>query len=104
MLTFLKTALPLLLACACVSGATWSGVLRDDKGRPMPQKTVTLHRNQQTVATAATDPDGKFTFAGLVEGSYSVSIGAGESPAAHVDIPAGDRLDLSLQLVTADRL
>lgn len=105
MLTFLKTVLLLHLVCACALGATWSGVLRDEKGHALPQKTVTLRRNQRTVATAATDADGKFTFAGLVEGSYSVSIGGAEgSAAAQVDIPAGDRVDLSLQLVTADHL
>jgi Carboxypeptidase regulatory-like domain/TonB dependent receptor len=105
MLSFVKTVLLMLLVCACASGATWSGVLRDDKGRPLGHKTVILHHNQQTVATAATDPDGKFTFPGLVEGTYSVTIGAAESrAAAHIDVPAGDRLELSLQLVTADHL
>ena len=107
MFRFVKTVLLLLLACACVSGATWSGVLRDDKGHPLAQKTVTLHRNQQTIATAATDTAGKFTFVDLVEGSYSVSVGAGQGNAAvRVDIPAGDRLDvsLSLQLVASDHL
>jgi len=107
MFPFVKAALLLLSACACVSGATWSGVLRDDKGHPLAQKTVALHRNQQTLATAATDTDGKFTFVGLVEGAYSVSVGTEErSAAARIDIPAGDPLELSLslQLVTADHL
>ncbi len=107
MLRFVKTALLLLAVGACAYATTWSGVLRDDTGHPLAQKTVALRRNQQTVATAATDRDGKFTFAGLIEGSYSVSVGAdGGGAAAHVDIPAGDGLDLSLslQLLTADHL
>ena len=107
MFQFVKTVLLLLLLCVCVTGATWTGVLRDGKGHPLAQKTVALHRNQQTVATATTDTDGKFTFAGVVEGSYSVSIGATEgSAAAQVDIPAGDQLNLSLSLhlVSADHL
>src|SRR6266404_8633239 len=102
---FVKVSLFLLLLCANVHGATWYGVLRDDKGLPLPQSTVAVRRNRQIVRTTRTDQDGKFSFADLIEGSYSVSVGPdGRNAVVQVDVPAGDRLDLSLQLTESDHL
>ena len=95
----------LLLLCVGTSGATWNGILRDNKGHPVPQSTVAVRRDRQMVRTTTTDQDGKFKFADLIEGSYSVSVGPeGHGGSVEVDVPAGDRLDLSLQLTGSDIL
>lgn len=101
---FARVASLILLLCAGAFGATWHGVLRDEEGNPLPQSKVAVRRNPEAVRTVTTDQDGKFSFADLSEGSYSVSVGSqGRSASLQVEVPAGD-LDLSLKLTAPDHL
>ena len=101
---FARVASLVLLLCAGAFGATWHGVLRDEAGNPLPQSKVAVRRDPEEVRTATTDQDGKFKFADLREGSYSVSVGSqGRGASLQVEVPAGD-LDLSLKLTAPDHL
>lgn len=102
---FVKSFLAVVVLCAVASGASWYGVLHDDKGRPLPQTKIAIRRNQQVIGSTTTDQDGKFSFTGLVEGSYSVRVApAGRNVEGQVAIPAGERLDLALELTAEDHL
>jgi hypothetical protein len=100
-----KSALVAPLLCAILNGGTWFGALRDNNGRPIAGRSLSLSHDGHLVGAAATDQDGKFHFSGLTEGSYSVSLGASDDAAsAPVRIPAGDRFELSLKLTSANLL
>lgn len=51
----------------------WSGILRDSGGNAIAAATVQL-RSAGTVKTATTAQDGRFTFAALAPGEYTISV------------------------------
>jgi hypothetical protein len=58
-----------------MAGASWSGVLRNENGKPVAGAVVKLHSisgGHDYTATTATD--GKFAFAGIAADSYEVSV------------------------------
>jgi len=61
-----------------VPASSWTGVLRDDAGSPARNAQLTLHsessRRDYSVSTSAS---GQFSFVGLPEGSYELSVSAG---------------------------
>jgi hypothetical protein len=58
-----------------LSGASWSGVLRDAAGSPAGDATVRLRTTSgEHDYTARTSPGGKFVFSGLVAGNYELSV------------------------------
>src|ERR1700716_1165221 len=60
-----------------LSGASWSGVLRDAAGSPAGDATVRLRiTSGEHDYTARTSPGGKFVFSGLVAGNYELSVTA----------------------------
>jgi hypothetical protein len=66
----------------------WTGVVRDLAGEPVPDATVQLSGNG-SVRTAATGPDGRFTFANPEAGRYTVAIrlhGRPLTPAVSVEL------------------
>ena len=62
-------------AAGAVSGAAWTGVLRDNFGKPLAKAVVGLHSTSgghNYIATTA--GDGKFAFTDLADGAYDVSV------------------------------
>ncbi|MGP8092392.1 MAG: carboxypeptidase regulatory-like domain-containing protein, partial [Candidatus Sulfotelmatobacter sp.] len=58
-----------------LAGASWSGVLRDDNGKPVAGAVVKLHSmSGGHDFTATTAGDGKFAFAAIAADSYQVSV------------------------------
>jgi hypothetical protein len=82
------------LAAAAVCGLAadqtgWTGVLRDAHGAPIADATVRV-RSGSRRASARTAPDGRFTFAALEPGEYSVTAehnGVSATSARPVRIP-----------------
>jgi hypothetical protein len=66
-----------LTACIQLFGQentkTWSGVLRDGGGNPIAAATVQVW-STDTVQTATTTADGRFTFPALAVGEYAISV------------------------------
>jgi len=58
-----------------LAGASWSGALRDDNGKPVAGAVVKLHSTSGGHDySATTASDGKFAFAGIAADSYEVSV------------------------------
>ena len=101
----------LLAFCWCASAgqqesASWQGVLRDDKGRPIAGATVLVGDAPQQ-RTTTTEADGKFHFSDLAAGSYAVAVRLGEqvtqSPAP-LELRVGQRAETSLELMPEHKL
>src|SRR5215471_4659717 len=101
---FARSAFVASLLCAVLNGGSWYGALHDDTGRPLAGRSLSLSHDGHLVGAAATDQDGKFRFADLSEGSYSVSLGPTDGAKTAVSIPASDRFELSLRLTSANLL
>ena len=95
------------LAAAQSGGCQWTGVLRDAHGAPVADATVHV-QSGSTRAGAHTSPDGRFTFAALAPGAYSVTAEhngssaaatlpfklAGDCPAVVLEWPATGELSI----------
>jgi protocatechuate 3,4-dioxygenase beta subunit len=51
---------------------SYSGVLRDNEGEPIPDMKLVMHGSSQGSITVDTDPTGAFTFEGLTSGWYGI--------------------------------
>ena len=84
-----------------LSGASWSGILRDAAGRPIANATVRLRpMSRDGDYKAQTSSSGSFVFSELVAGSYNLSVtaaGKTHNAATPVVIQEGTSLALSLQ-------
>src|SRR6478672_11610474 len=93
-------------AAAQSERASWTGILHDAAGHPVAGATLILS-NAHEQRTTTTTAGGKFRFADLRAGSYSVAVRRGEQneqmpPArASVDLKAGDHITLSIELTDA---
>jgi hypothetical protein len=96
----------LSLLCGSASAASWTGVLRDGLGHPIPQCTVALRHEPQLVLQTVTDAEGQFHFENLAEGSYAVTVRFQNRAAAPltVEIPATERFEGTLELTDSDTL
>lgn len=75
------------------------GTVRDTAGRPIPGAAVSLrHEGGKSVASAATDSDGKFRLAGVEAGAYTLRAEAGGYYAATYDFLLRPRQVLSLKV------
>ncbi|HVS74732.1 MAG TPA: TonB-dependent receptor [Candidatus Acidoferrales bacterium] len=75
------------------------GTVRDTAGRPIPGAAVSLrHEGGKSVASAATDSDGKFRLAGVEAGAYTLRAEAGGYYAAAYDFLLRPRQVLSLKV------
>src|SRR5882762_4035981 len=85
-----------------LSGASWSGVLRDAAGSPAGDATVRLRiTSGKHDYTARTSPGGKFVFSGLVAGNYELSVtvvGRTYNTANPVVVHEGTILTMALRL------
>ncbi len=63
------------------SGCRWTGLLRDGQGTPIADATMRVQSGSAR-ASAHTAQDGRFTFASLAAGAYSVTAERNGSPAA----------------------
>jgi hypothetical protein len=85
-----------------LSGASWSGVLRDAAGGPAGDATVRLRiTSGEHDYTARTSSGGKFVFSGLVAGNYELSVtalGKTYNTANPVVVQDGTILTMGLQL------
>jgi len=72
---FLVAALLTASAATSFSMTSWSGVLRDATGNPIDAAIVQLRVSSgKANYTATSSPTGKFVFAGIAEGQYTVSV------------------------------
>src|SRR3954447_13277734 len=98
----------LLGAALLISGAqaqssgTVRGVMTDDSGAVVPAANVTL-TGSGVNKTAQTQADGTYTFTGVAPGQYHVKVAfPGFAPVDKaVNVTAGGRLDVPLQLTVA---
>jgi len=85
-----------------LSGASWSGVLRDAAGSPAGDATVRLRiTSGEHDYTARTSSGGKFVFSGLVAGNYELSVtavGKTYNTANPVIVQDGTILTMALRL------
>ena len=101
---------------ACCAGAaaqsehaSWTGILHDAAGHPVVGATLILS-NAHEQRTTTTTAGGKFRFADLRVGSYSVAVRRDEQDEqmplarASVDIKAGDHITLSIELTDAHEI
>ncbi len=95
-----------LTLCGSIHGQEnnkpWSGVLRDSGGKPIADATVRL-QSTNTVKTATSAQDGRFTVPALAAGEYAISVeyqGKTANSSHKVQLP-GAGLDTLLQ-VSAD--
>lgn len=69
--TMKRTILSALVASASLSAATFSGVISDPSGAPIPDvKVLVYNPDTSTMQETATNSDGKFSFAGVAAGQY----------------------------------
>ncbi len=91
-----------------LSGASWSGVLRDGAGKPVAEATVQLHSSfGGRTYSAEITANGKFAFTGIAAGSYQVSVQtAGKTwrASAAVEIQDAATLTMALQLSSQQEL
>jgi hypothetical protein len=94
------------LLCGSASAASWSGVLRDGLGRPIPQCIVALRHEPQLLPHTVTDAEGKFHFDNLAAGSYAVTVQWQNRAAASlaVEIPSIERFEGALELTDSNIL
>ena len=88
------------IPAAALSGASWSGVLSDSTGKPLPDAVVRLHSadHEYTVVTAA---GGKFAFAEIAGGSYELTVKVADkqwTAVAPLVISDANPLTVALQL------
>ena len=75
-LSFLGLLLTIFPARA-VPPPSWSGVLRDNSGKPVNSATITLHAvSPDRAYTASTSATGEFAFASIPPGTYELSVSA----------------------------
>jgi hypothetical protein len=103
---FAAVAIIALTLCGSIHGQEnnkpWSGVLRDSGGKPIADATVRL-QSTDSVKTATSTQDGRFTVPALAAGEYAISVeykGKTASSSRKVQLP-GAGLDTLLQ-VSAD--
>ncbi|HTR65286.1 MAG TPA: carboxypeptidase-like regulatory domain-containing protein [Terriglobales bacterium] len=89
-----------------LSGASWSGVLRDGAGNPAGNATVRLHPTSGTRDyTAKTSARGEFSFSGVEAGEYEISVSTGGETfqaARTVAFKAATALTAELQLSSSE--
>ena len=94
-------AAPLAIA---FSAASWSGVLRDDAGKPVAEATVRLRAiSRDREYATRTSANGKFVFNAIVAGDYKLSIetaGKTWDVANPVTVKDGTTLGSALQLTS----
>jgi len=90
------------------SRASWTGVLRDAAGSPVPEGTVRLHPLAAgSEYTAKTKVTGAFTFPEIAPGRYEVSAntnGVNSTAANPIEIKAGGTLTAGLRLSAEKKL
>src|SRR5580700_10439769 len=96
-----------LLAAAtagALSGATWSGVLRDSEGKPVGEAIIKLRpKSGDRGYTARTSANGNFVFSDIDANDYELSVEAAGTiwhAANPVTMKDGDALSTSLQVFT----
>ena len=92
---------------AAASPASWSGVLRDDAGKPVGDATVRLRAiSGEREYTARTSANGRFALAGVVAGDYRLSVQAAGKTwnvGNPVTVKDGVALTSTLQLTSQPR-
>jgi hypothetical protein len=85
-----------------ISGAAWTGVLRDQLGKPLAEAVVGLHSTSGGHEyTATTARDGKFAFTDVAMGTYDISVKVAEKmwkAATPVVVKDAASLTMSLQI------
>src|SRR5881628_1444308 len=86
-----RALLLLILAIVCSPGlfaqtATLRGVITDESGAVVPGANVTLTENGRNSKTAISGPDGSYSIAGLVSGTYMLQASAPDLAAAPVRV------------------
>src|SRR5579884_3778572 len=91
----LGTSVIALALCALAAQtrdvSTWTGIVRDDRGKALPGAVVHLEAAGQD-RSATSDANGRFTFTGLTPGNYALSVDSQSHTAiykAEVRIPSG---------------
>src|SRR5581483_6504148 len=101
-------ALITLTQAMATSPASWSGVLRDSSGAPVPSATITLQPVGRQPFTSTTTSDGRFSFNGVPKGTYEFAVSKGSatwSSAQAIVIEPGRTSMASIQLSSGgDRL
>src|SRR3984893_6355153 len=101
-LACLEIALLAAPMAKALSGASWSGVLRDAAGSPAGDATVRLRiTSGEHDYTARTSSGGEFVFSGLVAGNYELSVtalGKTYNTANPVIVQDGTSLTMALRL------
>jgi hypothetical protein len=70
-------AIFLASAANAASGASWNGKLIDSAGKPVSDAVVRIHTISGNIDYRATStPSGQFSFSGLPEGNYAISVTA----------------------------
>src|SRR5580704_9095550 len=88
------------LLCGSASAASWSGVLRDGLGHPLPQCIVALRHEPQLLLQTVTNAEGQFHFDNLAAGSYAVTVQSRDRAASSLalQIPSVERFEGALEL------
>ncbi|HLW85468.1 MAG TPA: carboxypeptidase-like regulatory domain-containing protein [Candidatus Sulfotelmatobacter sp.] len=87
--------------------ASWSGLLTDAAGKPVPQAVVKLHATSGHDYTASTAANGKFVFPEIAAGIYELSVNAADKiwkSATPVVVKDGATLAASLQISQSQEL
>ena len=99
-LTMMAVLLSFVAAAQAPTGGIEAAVV-DRAGRvPISGATVELEHDGQVLTTLTTDHDGKFLFDGLVDGNYTLSVGAEGYTAARVNVKVEQGLVRDLMFVT----
>lgn len=76
-----------------------SGVVRDQSGRPIPDRCVRLVDGRGvTVRRAVTGTDGRYEFPAIPAGDYSIVVTGLDPAASAASLPPGERTELDLHL------
>ncbi len=90
----------LLLAAAPIEGAILQGRAVDPSGQPVPHAQISLVTPLKSAEHQQTDPEGRFAFAGLTPGTYTLfAKGPGlASEPVQIDVRAGSPRTVELHL------
>lgn len=103
MRTVLSLILLIFSTAYAVAHTSWTGTLRDEAGKPLPQAVIHLH-NPSAEYSATTSTDGKFRFANIDPGTYEITISTNRESYLSTTLTVGNTTVLTTDLIVSLRL